>query len=185
MGDFNSHNIIWGCKEINKKGKILEKIINENNLYLLNTAMQTYINPFSGNTSAINLTICDPSIYMDFSWQVHNDTCGSDHFPILQHNIKPTRVGGILHWKLDKANWRKFEEKYKEKLMHKEPNNDTIEYFTEMLTSIAINCIPKNSTPNKRNRPWFNNRCQEAIRQRKAAFKKNPKRTNNIQSDRI
>ena len=52
--------------------------------------MQTYINPFSGNTSAIDLTICDPSIYMDFSWQVHDDTCGSDHFPILLNNIKPT-----------------------------------------------------------------------------------------------
>ena len=39
MGDFNSHNIVWGCKEINKKGKILEKIINKNNLCLLNTSM--------------------------------------------------------------------------------------------------------------------------------------------------
>ena len=43
MGDFNCHNIIWGCKEINKKDKILEKIINENNLCLLNAGMQTYI----------------------------------------------------------------------------------------------------------------------------------------------
>ena len=102
MGDFNSHNIIWGCKEINKKGKILEKIINENNLCLLNTGMQTYINPFSGNTFAIDLIICDPSIYMDFSWQVHDDTCGS----ILLNNTKPTGEK-IPHWKLDKANWGK------------------------------------------------------------------------------
>ena len=82
---------------------------------------------------------------MDFSWQVHDDTCGSDPFPILLNNIKPTGEK-IPHWKLDKANWAKFEEKCKEKLTHKEPNNDTIEYFTETLNSIAIDCIPKNAT---------------------------------------
>ena len=163
IDDFNSHNIIWRCKEINKKGKILEKIINENNLCLLNIGMQTYINPFSRNTSAIDLTICDPSIYMDFSWQVYDDTCGSNHFPILLINIKPTGEK-ILRWKLDKANWEKFKETCKEKPTHKEPNNDTIEYFTETLNSIAIDCIPRNATPNKQNIPWFNNKCQEAIR---------------------
>ena len=50
--------------------------------------------------------------------------------------------------------------------------NDIIEYFTETLNSIAIDCIPKNATPNKRNRPWFNNKCQEATRRQKAALKK-------------
>ena len=90
MGDFNSHNITWGSKEVNKKGKPLERIIYENNLRLLNTGIQTYINPSSGNTSAINLTIFDPSIYMDSSWQVHEDTCGSDHFPTLQNKTKLT-----------------------------------------------------------------------------------------------
>ena len=91
MNDFNSHNIIWGCKEINQKGKTLETIIYENNLCLLNTGIQTYINPSSGNTSAINFTISDPSIYIDFSWQVYKDTCGSNHFPILLNNTKSTR----------------------------------------------------------------------------------------------
>ena len=27
---------------------------------------------------------------MDFSWQVHEDTCGSNRFPILLNNTKPT-----------------------------------------------------------------------------------------------
>ena len=80
MSDFNSHNIIWGCKEINKKGKILEKITYKNNLCLLNTDMQTYMNPSSGNTTTVDLSRCDPSICIDFSWKVLEDTCGSDHF---------------------------------------------------------------------------------------------------------
>ena len=33
--------------------------------------------------SAIDLTLCDPVSYMDYGWKVHDDLCGSDHFPIL------------------------------------------------------------------------------------------------------
>ena len=91
--------------------------------------MQTYINPSNGNTSAIDLTICNPSIYIDFSLLVHKGTCGNNHFPILlTQNLQEK----IPRWKLDKAKWGKFEEKCKENLIHKEPNYNTIEYFTKM-----------------------------------------------------
>ena len=50
-----------------------------------------YINPSNGNTSAFDLTICNPTIYIDFSWQLYEDTCSSDHLPILLNNTKPTR----------------------------------------------------------------------------------------------
>ena len=36
LGDFNSHNNLWGCKDTNKKGKMLERVINENDMCLLN-----------------------------------------------------------------------------------------------------------------------------------------------------
>ena len=49
MGDFNSHNIIWGSKMTNKRGQILEKIINSNNLCLPNQNSQTHLNPSSGS----------------------------------------------------------------------------------------------------------------------------------------
>ena len=113
---------------------------------------------------------------------MHDDTCGSNHFPILPNNIKPTG-GKIPRWKLDKANWEEFEEKCKEKLTHIQPNNDIIEYFTETLNSIAIDCIPRNATPNKQNIPWFNNKCLETIRRRKAALKiqKEPTTSNLIE----
>ena len=49
---------------------------------------------------------------MDFTWKVHDDTCGSDHFPILIKNTEPNNEK-VPHWKLDKANWEIFKEKYK------------------------------------------------------------------------
>ena len=66
MGDFNSHNIIWGSKTTNKRGRqILEKIINRNNLCLYNQNSQTHLNPSSGSFSAIDLAVSDPSIFTD------------------------------------------------------------------------------------------------------------------------
>ena len=67
LGDFNSHNTLWGCKDPNKKGKMLEKVINENDMCLLNNGAFTYVNPSNGNHSAIDLSICDPTAYMDFA----------------------------------------------------------------------------------------------------------------------
>ena len=43
LGDFNSHNTLW-CAKTNKTGKILGKIINENDMCLLNNGAFTYIN---------------------------------------------------------------------------------------------------------------------------------------------
>ena len=70
MGDFNSHNIIWVSKTTNKRGQILEKIINRNNLCLYNQNSQTHLNPSSGSFSAIDLTLSDPSIFTDYNWRV-------------------------------------------------------------------------------------------------------------------
>ena len=62
MGDFNSHNIIWGSKTTNKRGQTLEKIINSNNLCLHNQKSQLHHDLSLGIFSAIDLTLSDPSI---------------------------------------------------------------------------------------------------------------------------
>ena len=115
LGEFNNPNTLWRCKDTNKKGKILEKVINENDMCLLNNGTLTYVNLSRKNHSAIDLTICNPSVYIDFTWTVHDDTCGSDHFPIMIKSIEPCSEK-ILRWKLDKANWETFKEKCKNKL---------------------------------------------------------------------
>ena len=86
LGDFNSHNILWGCKKIDSKGKQIEKIINKNDLCLFNTKEPTHLNPANGSQSSIDLSFCDPTSLLDFSWEVSNDLCGSDHYPIILKN---------------------------------------------------------------------------------------------------
>ena len=69
---------------------------------LLNNGAFTYVNPSSGNHSAIVLSICDSTAYMDFAWNVYDDTCGSDHFPILIQSPEASSEK-TPRWKLDKT----------------------------------------------------------------------------------
>ena len=124
LGDFYSHNTLWECKDRNKKGKMLEKVINETDMCLLNNGGFSYVNPSSRNHSAIDLSLCDPTAYMDFAWNMYDDTCGSDHFLILSQSSEASSEK-TSRWKLDKANYQLFKEKCKNRLTH------IVEHFTE------------------------------------------------------
>ena len=108
MGDFNSHNNVWGCRDTNQKGRIIEDVINRNNLLLYNNKSYTYLHPGTGTYSAIDLALADASIFLDYSWKVHDDTCGSDHFPIILENSGPELDDKIPRWKLRRAKWDEF-----------------------------------------------------------------------------
>ena len=83
LGDFNGHNTLWGSKDTNRRGKTIEDFINANNLCIFNDKRNTYLHPATGSYTAIDLSLCHPSIYLDFTWDVGDDLCGSDHFPIF------------------------------------------------------------------------------------------------------
>ena len=127
-------------------------------IYACLTSTQTYFKQSSGNHSAIDLTMSDSTVYKNFAWTVYDDTCGSDHFPILLQNTEPNSEK-TLCWRLDKTNGEMFKEKWKEKLTYMETNYDKVMNFTEILTSIAKGCVPRNSSQNRRNRSWFVNKC--------------------------
>ena len=138
---------------------------------LLHNGALTYVNPSSGNHSAIDLILCNPTVYMDFTWKVHGDSCGRDHSLILIKSTEPNSEK-IPRWKLDKDNWEIFKKKCKNKLTHIETNYDIVQHFIELLIAIAKDCFLRNSTPNKFNKSWFDNECQKAIRLRKVSLKK-------------
>ena len=87
MGDCNVHHTLSGCEEINIRDKQLEDLILKNYLILFNkNPSSTYFHYSSSAFTSIDLTLCSPSIFLDFSWKVGPDPCGSDHFPIILEN---------------------------------------------------------------------------------------------------
>ena len=121
---------------------------------------------------ALDLTLADASIFLDYSWKVHDDTCGSDHFPIILENSGPELDDKIPRWNLRRAKWDEFKNSCILKL--KPDANDTVEdnitYFSKTLISIVEESIPK--TSNKKHKSWFNDDCKTAIISRKAALRK-------------
>ena len=55
MGDFNSHNEIWGSKKTDKKGKVIESLLNQHQLCMYNNRSNTYLHPATGTYSTIDL----------------------------------------------------------------------------------------------------------------------------------
>ena len=103
MGDFNAHSPLWGDKLLDRRGKIVEDFINYNNLCSINDKTSTYIHSATGAKTSIDITIADPSLLLDLSWRVHDDLCGSDHFPIVVTSNKPIPPSRVPTWKLKKA----------------------------------------------------------------------------------
>ena len=57
--------------------------------YIYNNKTPTYLYPATGTYTSLDLSICYPTLLLDYEWKVHDDLCGSDHFPIFLNNIAP------------------------------------------------------------------------------------------------
>ena len=175
LGDFNAHNVLWGSQHTNTSGTLIEKFMADHDLCLLNDGSNTYLHPGYGTFSAIDLTICSPTIFMDLKWEVYEDQCGSDHYPIFANIIQPTPPERNSQWRLHKADWPQYQIKCmmditKQKFQDLE---DPAYTFTDTIIEIAKQTIPKSSTNSHRiHKPWFNEDCANAIKLRKQALHK-------------
>ena len=64
---------LWGCSKTDIRGKIIEDLFLKLNLCILNDGSNTYLHPATGSSSAIDMSIASPSLYLDYSWEVVTD----------------------------------------------------------------------------------------------------------------
>jgi len=173
MGDFNGHSPLWGSDHYNNKGSMLEKVFADRNLCVMNDGSHTYCHPGTGSLSCLDLTVCHPSLVLDFDWKVLDDSYGSDHFPVC---LTPT--GGdddslFEGWVFKKANWDYYSEQCLSRLKEEDifcSVDEPTSVFTKLLLEIAKECIPKRPfSLGKVKVPWFNSECREALKLRKKA----------------
>ncbi len=63
VGDFNSHDLIWGSRRTDRRGKIFGEFLNNEDLKDLNDCRKsTYFNAMCGNSMCIDLSICTPTL---------------------------------------------------------------------------------------------------------------------------
>ncbi|ESO88616.1 hypothetical protein LOTGIDRAFT_234474 [Lottia gigantea] len=121
-----------------------------------------------------DLTISSPSLFQDFSWSVHDDLCHSDHYPVILRNNGPSPVDRPQRWKLSKANWPLFEALciYSFSQDDLDEAEDPMELFTTIFQDVLGQAIRKTSaTPKRFNKPWFNEDCKTALKERNRALR--------------
>ena len=185
LGDCNAHNPLWGCANVNDKGRIIENVIGNHDLCVWNDGSKTHIDPATGSLSAIDLSLCSPSLMVDFTWSVHEDLCGSNHYPTFLHMHDFHIPDRVPKWNLNKADWSEFTRICNTELqpnIFEDVKDDPMAVFTSSLHFIAEMTIPKTSNQSKpKHKPWWNDDCQEAKSNRLKAlrrFIKTPSREN-------
>ena len=172
LGDFNGHSPAWGSDTTTARGLILEDVFSESDVSILNDGSPTHFHSANGSFSCIDLSVCDPSLVLDLDWNVHDDLCGSDHFPII---IKPSSVTIESHpgrFKFKQAPWDSFYLFVKSALSSEDvfSSDDPVERFSKILVDCARKTIPQSSSnPCKPKTPWFTEECKKVNKERKKA----------------
>ena len=79
VGDLNAHSPLWGDVRQDSRGQTVEKLLNDYNLPLSNTGEPTYRHHSHNSFSVPDVSICDPSLALEFDWLTHNDLWGHAH----------------------------------------------------------------------------------------------------------
>ena len=193
LGDFNAHSHLWGSKNDDKRGKVVEDILDSHQLILLNNSVHTRFDSHNQTSSLLDLSICHPSIYMDVDYEILSDRLGSDHHPILiSANISnPPVPERRPKWNFRKAKWEDFQNQciaeITPELFH--DSDDKMALFSSTLLDIATDNIPKtNPFPKRKAKPWFDEDCQAAKKERNKANRnalKFPSAANSIRAKLI
>lgn len=199
LGDFNSHNKIWGSKLTDQRGKIVEDWLNsQDDLVILNDGQPTHFNVSNASSSAIDLTIISTELLLNFTWQPADNTYDSDHYPIMTKYLNNPHQEESSHpkWILEKANWRLYQEIIETGLPELlDPvnitgpsliySNNLLYNFNSLIISAANSAIPR-TTGNKKapkKIPWLDSICRDQITNYKKMFRKYKKSQN--ESDKI
>lgn len=175
LGDFNAHSPLWGDSDGDQRGSTIEYFLESNELLLLNTGDKTRFNSYTGNLSAIDLSMCDPVIFPRLQWSTEGYLYGSDHLPVLINLNNRTKVVERQSntWNLKRANWPKFTELIRNSLHINEglsDANQSVEYLSSCILKAAENSIETYSSQRRPPVPWWNSECHTAIKQSKQAY---------------
>ncbi|GFX91127.1 putative tick transposon [Trichonephila clavipes] len=149
--------MLWGCQDVNSRGKV-EKLLTELDLTLLNDGSNTYFHSPTQSFSAIDLSICSPSLLLNLTWSVLDNPLGSDHFPVVISYATPIACASIRQprWKFDQADWETFRTQadITEDIVSSGSIDEAVCLVTSCILSAARNAIPQ---PHPLDSPVFPN----------------------------
>ena len=73
LGGFGGRNVLWNCGGGSTRGEIIENFIAADDLCLVSDGSCTCLCPATGGFSSLDLSMCRPSLLLDFGWSVYED----------------------------------------------------------------------------------------------------------------
>lgn len=181
LGDFNAHHHQWGDLRCNNRGDDIADFVTHSNLSILNDGSATFVSDATGNTSVLDLSLVDPTILPDTSWNVHSDTLGSDHFPIcVSYEVNTAGGPTPQRFNFKKADWGSYS---RDAVINIQGNNinEKLHSIETSILRAADDNIPKISAkPTKPGVPWWKPACQQAISERYRALRRYHQQPTNI-----
>ena len=109
LGDFNGHNILWGNKNNDSRGKLIENFLTKNDICIMNDKSYTYHSSSTKSFTYIDLSFCH--LYHCFliiiGLYVKTNTIVITSLSSLKRTLFSTEDHNPK-WKLNGANWDLF-----------------------------------------------------------------------------
>lgn len=172
--DVNARNELWGSDRNDARGKIVEDVfIDSLGLTVMNDGSETHFSAAYDSFSAIDVTLCDPSLFLLLDWRVNEDLCHSDHFPIFVELLQSNCGTSPVRWKLNGVDWSTYAAHIELELDSKDEQVTNVDEFVKMIEDVATNLFKKSSGRTKGKQvPWWCDEVKQAIKVRKKKFKK-------------
>jgi len=182
--DANAHHYSWGSDNRDRRGKLIDSWLSNNDCVVLNNGQPTFLSP-SGTHTHIDLTIAHTNSSQSFDWTVEDDTYNSDHFPILitnQIDSPPSvAVDGGKKWNIKSADWAGFLSDLDMSVEFLTPSH-ACGAIVHRINIAADKNIKKYSNlhcPNY-SKHWWNEECSKAIEHKNKAYRQYKKNLGNL-----
>lgn len=103
LGDFNAHSRLWFDRRDCARGKVIQKIIEDRDIFLLDQDKTTHISRAHQTTSHIDLSVVSLDIIEDFDWEADDYFRTSDHAPIYITSRREEEYSYEQRWIMKKA----------------------------------------------------------------------------------
>lgn len=173
LGDANAHNKLWFDSRDDSRGKIIQKIVEDMDIFLLDEATNTHFSRAHGTESHIDLSICSLDLLQDFSWTADRYFRTSDHAPIYIECLTPYNSNNEKRWITSKADWKKFQSETETEVKASDfsSSQEAVGFLNDLILQAAEQSIPSSQGEGgRKNPPWWNDECWRAIRKRKTAW---------------
>lgn len=148
IGDFNSHNPLWGYNDLDDCGQAVETWAESNNLTLVHDPKQ----PASFNSGRWKRRYNPDLIFTssDISSQCVKTVCPpiprTQHRPIMceiSPVVRPLQVPLKRRFNYSKANWEQYAKSVDDALLNVPPSPREYDRFADIVSEVSRHCIPR------------------------------------------